>query len=222
MIQNLFSKSTEAANNCVAPVLAPSSIKDTLSRCAPSTPCSLLPSATFKTGSKSIFQDWQVNRGNLRSQLVLCFFRLTQQFHHLPSSLRWIGYFCFACYEFFVVWILGIELNYKATIGPRLRLFHGVGTVIHETATIGADVTLRHLTTIGAKRDGEKAATIEDYVDIGCHSIILGNIRVGRGATIGAGSVVLHDVLENTMVAGNPARQIISNNDRANRQDIDA
>jgi len=49
--KNLFSKLPEAANNCVAPVLASSSIDGTLSRCAPSTPCSLSPSATLKTGS---------------------------------------------------------------------------------------------------------------------------------------------------------------------------
>jgi subtilisin family serine protease len=49
--QKLSSKLPEAANNCVAPVLASSSIDGTLSRCAPSTPCSLSPSATLKTGS---------------------------------------------------------------------------------------------------------------------------------------------------------------------------
>lgn len=47
-----FSKSTDAANNCVVPVLASSSINHTLSRCAPSTPCSSLASATLKTASE--------------------------------------------------------------------------------------------------------------------------------------------------------------------------
>ena len=50
--ENLSSKSTDAANNCVAPVLASSSIDYTLSRCAPSTPCSSSASATLKTGSE--------------------------------------------------------------------------------------------------------------------------------------------------------------------------
>ncbi|MBX9577053.1 MAG: glycosyltransferase family 4 protein [Chthoniobacterales bacterium] len=50
--ENLSSKSTDAANNCVAPVLASSSIDYTLSRCASSTPCSSSTSATFKTGSE--------------------------------------------------------------------------------------------------------------------------------------------------------------------------
>lgn len=166
-----------------------------------------------------LFQDWQVNRGNRRSQLVLCLLRLAQRLHHLPSSWRWIGYPYFAVYEIFVVWILGIELNYKARIGPRLRLFHGVGTVIHEDVTIGADVVLRHLTTIGTKRDGEKAPVLGDQVDVGCHSIILGDIQIGRGAVIGAGSVVVHHVPEGNTVAGNPAKIIVSNNDKRDRQD---
>jgi len=157
---------------------------------------------------KFIFQDWQVNRENRRSQFVLCLLRLAQRLHHLPASWRWVGYPYFAAYEILVVWILGIELNYKARIGPRLRLFHGVGTVIHEDVVIGADVTLRHLTTIGTKRDGEKAPVLGDRVNVGCHSIILGAINIGHDSTIGAGSVVLHDVPEGATMAGNPARII--------------
>jgi len=171
---------------------------------------------------KFIFQDWRVNQGNRRSQLVLFLLRLAQKLHHLPSSWRWLGYPYFAGYEIVVVWILGIELNYKAQIGPRLRLFHGVGTVIHENVILGADVTLRHLTTIGTKHDAGKAPVVGDRVNIGCHSIILGDIHVGSDAIIGAGSVVLHDVSEGVMVAGSPAKIIISNNDRVDRKNIGA
>lgn len=155
---------------------------------------------------KFIFQDWQVNQGNQRSQLVLCFLRLAQQFHRLPSSWRWVGYPCFACYEIFVVWILGIEINYKTKIGPRLRLFHGIGTVIHESVIIGADVTLRHLTTIGTKYEGQHAPVIGDRVNIGCHSLILGQIEIGDDAVIGAGSVVIDHVPARARAVGNPAR----------------
>ena len=52
-VKNLYSCSTEAANNCVVSVLTPSSSFCTLSRCAPSTPCSSSASATINTGSKS-------------------------------------------------------------------------------------------------------------------------------------------------------------------------
>lgn len=52
--KNLFSESTEAANNDIAPVLALSSTSDTLHHCAPSTSCSSSASATLKTGSKEL------------------------------------------------------------------------------------------------------------------------------------------------------------------------
>ncbi len=164
-----------------------------------------------------IFQDWQVNHGNQRSQLVLCLFRLAQKFHHLPSLWRWVGYPYFSFYEIFVVWILGIEISYKARIGPRLRLFHGIGTVIHEDVIIGSDVTLRHLTTIGTKCEGGKAPVLGNNINIGCNAIILGEIHIGNGATIGAGSVVLHSVADDMSVAGNPARIIVASNDRLNK-----
>lgn len=157
---------------------------------------------------KIFFQDWDVNRGNRRSQLVLLALRIAQQFHHFSCPWRWIGYPYFACYEILIVWLLGIEINYKATIGPRLRLFHGIGTVIHENVVIGADVTLRHLTTIGTKHDQGKAPIIGDHVDIGCHSVLLGAIHIGERAVIGAASVVLKDVPARTTVAGNPAQQL--------------
>ena len=159
---------------------------------------------------KFIFQDWQINQGNRRSKFVLSCFRLAQLFNRLPFLLRWIGYPWFIFYELIIIWILGTELPYKITIGPRLRLFHGIGTVIHKDALLGSDITLRHSTTIGSKHENGGSPIIEDHVNIGCHSIILGNIRIGRGATIGAGSVVLNDVPEYAVVAGNPARIINS------------
>lgn len=53
-----------------------------------------------------------------------------------------------------------------------------------------------------------KPIVIEDDVFIGARSIILKGVRVGRGCVIGAGSVVTKDVLEYTIVAGNPAKVI--------------
>ncbi|MDH4470525.1 MAG: serine acetyltransferase [Verrucomicrobiae bacterium] len=152
------------------------------------------------------FQDWSYNRGNLRSQSVLLLFRIAHCFHRLPPTSRWIGYPYFLLYELLVVWILGIELNYKATIGPGLRLFHGVATVIHESVVIGKNCTLRHSTTIGMRHETEAVPILGDHVDIGCQSVILGPIHIGNGVIIGAGSVVLHDIPDHSVVAGNPAR----------------
>ena len=53
-----------------------------------------------------------------------------------------------------------------------------------------------------------KEVLIEDYAWIGANSIILKGVHIGRGAVIGAGSVVTNDVPELTIYAGNPARFI--------------
>ncbi|MFZ4116720.1 MAG: serine O-acetyltransferase [Chthoniobacterales bacterium] len=156
----------------------------------------------------SPFQDWSSNRGNPRSQLVLLLFRIAQCFYRLPVRLRWIGFPYFSFYELLVVWIFGIELSYKATIGPGLRLFHGVATVIHQSVVIGKQCTLRHSTTIGMRREQEAVPILGDAVDIGCQSVIIGPIRIGNGVTIGAGSVVLHDLPDHAVAVGNPARII--------------
>jgi len=154
----------------------------------------------------TIFQDWSVNAGNLRSQIVLALFRMAQQFHQLPACWRWLGFPCFAFYELFVIWFLGIELSYKATIGSGLKLYHGVATVIHESVVMGKNCTLRHATTLGMRNRENDVPTLGDHVDIGCNSVLIGAIKIGDGVLIGAGSLVLHDVPENSVVAGNPAR----------------
>jgi len=51
-------------------------------------------------------------------------------------------------------------------------------------------------------------AVVEDYVRIGANSTILPGVRIGRNSLIGAGSVVVKDIPENSVAAGNPARVI--------------
>lgn len=158
--------------------------------------------------NSEICQDWEVNRGNYRSGFVLAFFRLVQAARKWPEGWRWLALPLAALYEVIVVWLLGIELNHKATVGPRLRLYHGVGLVVHEAAVIGADCTLRHCTTIGVKNGPDDCPVLGNNVDAGSNAVIMGKIRVGDGAKIGAGSVVIHDVAAGDVVAGNPARSI--------------
>jgi len=54
----------------------------------------------------------------------------------------------------------------------------------------------------------QSAPVLGDNVDVGCNSVIIGDITVGHGAVIGAGSVVVHDVPEKSVVCGNPAKVI--------------
>jgi putative colanic acid biosynthesis acetyltransferase WcaB len=158
--------------------------------------------------SKSILQDWSANQGSIRSRMLLASFRLAQKFHRLPASVRWIGLPYLAAYQLLMYWELGIELNYKAKIGPGLQLHHGYALVIHDRAVIGANCTLRHCTTIGSRRGRDDCPVIGDRVDIGCNSVVIGSVSVGDAATIGAGSVVLHDVPAGATVVGNPARPV--------------
>ncbi|MEI6493837.1 MAG: serine acetyltransferase [Verrucomicrobiota bacterium] len=155
-----------------------------------------------------ILQDWEANVGNVRSRVILVLFRLAQRFYRLPEALRWLGYPYLAFYEVLVGWGLGIELNHKASIGPGLKLFHGTALVIHEGAVIGSHCTLRHCTTIGMRNDPGDVPVIGDHVDIGCNAVIIGKIHIGDRAVIGAGSVVVKDVPEGAVAAGNPARVI--------------
>lgn len=158
--------------------------------------------------SGGVWQDWPVNPGDMRIRLLLGAFRLAQKLHRLPAAMRWLALPYLAFYQFLAYWELGIELNYKAAVGPRLRLHHGFGLVIHDRAVIGADCILRHCTTIGNRRGGDDCPVIGNGVDIGSNSVIIGAIKVGDNAVIGAGSVVLRDVAPRQTVAGNPARPV--------------
>lgn len=107
-------------------------------------------------------------------------------------------------------WLTGIEIHPGAKIGRRLFIDHGLGVVIGETAIVGDDVTLYQGVTLGGtgKEHGKRHPTIEDSVVVGSGAKILGNITVGRNCRIGAGSVVLRNVPEDSTVVGVPGHII--------------
>jgi serine O-acetyltransferase len=106
--------------------------------------------------------------------------------------------------------LTGIEIHPGAKIGRRLFIDHGLGVVIGETAVVGDDVTLYQGVTLGGtgKEHGKRHPTIEDSVVIGGGAKVLGNITVGRNCRIGAGSVVLRNVPEDSTVVGVPGHII--------------
>ena len=152
-----------------------------------------------------ILQDWDANRGNWKSCLALALYRAAQAVRDQPGLIRLP---VTAVYVLLVEWGLGIELNVKSRIGRGLRLYHGCGLVIHEAAVVGENCVLRHGTTLGAKNGPDDCPVLGNTVDVGCNVVILGAVKVGDGARIGAGSVVLRDVAAGDVVAGNPARSI--------------
>jgi serine O-acetyltransferase len=106
--------------------------------------------------------------------------------------------------------LTGIEIHPGAKIGRRLFIDHGMGVVIGETAIVGDDVTLYQGVTLGGtgKEHGKRHPTIEDNVVVGSGAQILGSIVVGKNSRIGAGSVVLRNVPENSTVVGVPGHII--------------
>lgn len=160
----------------------------------------------------NVFCDWTANRGNVKSQLILALFRCCAVMRQWPGPAWLLGLPFYVIHELGVVWVMGVELRYATRVGPRLRLFHGQGLVVHKDTVIGADCVLRQNTTIGSKvrRDGTSTdcPVIGDRVDIGAHAVIIGEIRIGDDAVIGAGAVVVKDVPAGAVMVGNPARRI--------------
>jgi len=110
----------------------------------------------------------------------------------------------------FARFLTGVEIHPGAQIGRRLFIDHAIGVVIGETAIVGDDVTLYQGVTLGGtgKEHGKRHPTIEDNVVVGGGAKILGNITVGRNCRIGAGSVVLRNVPEDSTVVGVPGHII--------------
>ena len=106
--------------------------------------------------------------------------------------------------------ITGIEIHPGATLGRRIFIDHGMGVVIGETAIVEDDVLIYQNVTLGGtgKEEGKRHPTIKSNVVIGAGAKILGNIEIGENSRIGAGSVVIDDVPENSTVVGIPGRVV--------------
>jgi len=87
---------------------------------------------------------------------------------------------------------------------------HGSGVVIGETAVVGDNVSILHEVTLGGtgKEAGDRHPKVGSGVMIGAGAKILGNIKIGEGSKIAAGSVVLSEVPPHSTVAGIPAKVV--------------
>lgn len=106
--------------------------------------------------------------------------------------------------------VFGVDIHPAAKIGCGVMFDHATGIVIGETAVIENDVSILQSVTLGGtgKENGDRHPKIREGVMIGANSTILGNIEIGKGAKIGAGSVVLNPVPQHTTVAGVPAKVV--------------
>ena len=106
--------------------------------------------------------------------------------------------------------ITGIEIHPAAKIGRKFFIDHGEGVVIGETTEIGDNVLIYQQVTLGGtgKEHGKRHPTLGDNVIVGAGAKVLGNIKIGEGTRIGAGSVIVEDVPEHSTVIGVPGRVV--------------
>jgi serine acetyltransferase len=121
------------------------------------------------------------------------------------SMLYRFGFrYCRNCY--------GIELPYTAVVGRRVVIEHQGAIVVHGEVQIGDDCILRQGVTLGNKTltRPEEAPQLGARVNVGAGAKILGAVRVGDDAVIGANAVVLMDIPGGAVAVGVPARLVES------------
>ena len=146
-------------------------------------------------------------------EVYLCYSGLHAVWFYRMNHWLWNhGFFLLARWLSQVArFLTGIEIHPGARIGRRFFIDHGMGVVIGETAIVGEDVTLYQGVTLGGtgKEHGKRHPTILDNVVVGGGAKLLGNITVGRNSRIGAGSVVLRNVPDDSTVVGVPGHIIL-------------
>jgi serine O-acetyltransferase len=100
---------------------------------------------------------------------------------------------------------LDVHMDSSAEIGAGLQVYH-FGGIRLRRCRLGRDCVIHHEVRLEPDGDGREGPRLGDRVWVGPHACILGPVRVGDGATIGAGAIVKNDVPPNSMVLGDPAR----------------
>jgi serine O-acetyltransferase len=106
--------------------------------------------------------------------------------------------------------VLDVDIHPAARLGSGIMFDHATGIVIGETAVVGNRVSIMQGVTLGGtgKEKGDRHPKINDEVLISVGATVLGNIIIGKGAQIVAGSVALKTVPAHTTAAGVPAQVI--------------
>jgi serine O-acetyltransferase len=106
--------------------------------------------------------------------------------------------------------VFSVDIHPGCMMGRGIMFDHATGIVIGETSVIEDNVSILQQVTLGGtgNEQGDRHPKIKSGVLISAGAKVLGNIIVGEGAKVGAGSVVLNDVDPHTTVVGVPARLV--------------
>jgi serine O-acetyltransferase len=108
--------------------------------------------------------------------------------------------------------VTGVEIYYSASIGPGLKLIHGLATVIGAACRVGARATIYQGVTLGDKlgRETGPRPVLGDGVIVSAGAQILGGVEIGDESVIGANAVVLQSLPRRCVAGGVPARVLVS------------
>lgn len=154
-------------------------------------------------------EDWQTYERDIWRQgfWVMCIYHFGNWRYGIhPAWLRKPFSLLYKLLRTLTQMATGVELPCETRVGRRLLIEHFGGIIVSGDAVIGDDVIIRQGVTIGLRTTGQRGApVIGDRVDIGAGAKLLGNIRIGNDAVIGANAVVLCDVPNGTLAVGVPA-----------------
>lgn len=167
---------------------------------------------------ESVFADWR-NYGDAFKQEKSClrfyikhagakisfYYRLLC--YTKSKKLRILSFIVRLCYHH-ICMKYACEIPSRVVIGEGVCFPHPFGIVINSNISIGKNATILSGVVLGKTEKG--IPLIEDDVYIGANACVIGAVTVGKGAVIGAGSVVTKEVLPHQVVAGNPAHVLKS------------
>jgi serine O-acetyltransferase len=104
--------------------------------------------------------------------------------------------------------LFAVDIHPAARIGRGVMMDHATGIVIGETAVVEDDVLFWHSVTLGGRSfaPGDRHPKIRSGAILGANATVIGNIEIGKGAKVAAGSVVVNDVPAGATAAGAPAK----------------
>lgn len=155
-----------------------------------------------------INKDINVNCKKGKSNLYKLLYLLISNRYYRNVFYYRIGYI-----SYIIKWMFPADKTFiisnQTKINGGIYVAHPFATIINAKC-IGENLSIRQCTTIGNKTDGRNdlVPTIGSNVTLGANVIIIGNIQIGNNVIIGAGSVVVHDVPNNSIVVGNPSKVI--------------
>lgn len=161
--------------------------------------------------------DYQRNKGNAKGLFLVFHYRLANWARYSNRLVFFLFIPYLVWYKFFIEWMMGFEVPCSTRIGKGLMIHHGQGVVVNSDVIMGEYCCLLHQVTIGTAGGGDyaKSPVIGDRVYLSVGAKVLGDVKVGDGARIGADTLVLKDIEKHAVVVGNPMRVLRYDSDHS-------